>query len=187
MGFWFLKRVEWAVSKKRMSMSCELSSLPVRWLQLRVSQTWPCRWWSLHPRTISWLWLVQVWRCSSSWGSSVADSPSVSLRSWRTGRPRPPGRGVRTHPQVKRPRPETTSTTPSARQLHLPLQPSSPPRHRWNDITHNPTGESGLDQWLTCPSLTWAPPTSCSFFPPLLELQRRAPSPPAVLPSTHLI
>lgn len=66
-----------------------MTSLPVRWLLLRVSQTLPCRWWHHHPRTISWPWLVQVWRCSSWWGSSAADSPNVSLRSWRTGRPRP--------------------------------------------------------------------------------------------------
>ena len=65
------------------------SSLPVRWLLLMVSQTWPCRWWHHRPRTTSWLWLVQVWRCSSWWACSVEGSPNASLRSWRTGRPRP--------------------------------------------------------------------------------------------------
>ena len=54
-----------------------------------VSQTWPCRWWHHHPRTTSWLWLVQAWRCSSWWVCSAEGSPNVSLRSWRTGRPRP--------------------------------------------------------------------------------------------------
>lgn len=114
-----------------------LSSLPVRWLLLRASQTWPCRWWHHHPRTTSWLWLVRAWRCSSWWGCSAADSPNASRRSWRTGRPRPL-RGQDT------PTEETTTAEKRTTPPHLPAL-----RHR------HPTST------LFASSLEWHYPQSC--------------------------
>lgn len=57
-----------------------------RWHQQKASQTWLVRC-SLPPlRTISWACWQCVWCCCSSWGCCAAASPSVSRRSWRTGK-----------------------------------------------------------------------------------------------------
>lgn len=68
-------------------------SSPCRWLRRRDFLTSPCRWWRHPLRTTSWLWLELELHCFSWWDYAVEGSPSVSHRSWRTGRG-----GWRTHP-----------------------------------------------------------------------------------------
>lgn len=57
-----------------------------RWHQQKASQTWLVRSSLLLLRTISWACWQCVWWCCSSWDCCAAASPSVSQRSWRTGK-----------------------------------------------------------------------------------------------------
>ena len=172
-------------------------------------------WWFLRPGHAGDDITIQELHPDCDWcrrGAALPDGFALrkvhqTCHSGAEGQVDPAHSGVRTHPQEK------TTTTEQNLHLHLlplftalrappasshsPLQFSSPFfSHYWNDITHNPTAESGLDQWLTCSTSTWGRPTlqeatptvaSSSSSSSLPELHYRAPGSPAVSPRSHLM